>query len=242
MLQLACILFLHHSTGNCIWKGGVPEWFDAYNKANGTDYRIIQQAFPKSEPYGWHNYPYDYWNIWVNHAGPETYKEEPTLEMLTKEYNIIVWKHCFPGSNIQPDTGKPDIQSDVKSLENYKLQYAALKEKMHSFPETKFIVWTNAALIADWTNPEEAARSREFVDWVKNEWDEPGDNIFIWDFFELETDGGSLLNPAYAMKDGKDAHPNEEFSRRTAPLMAQRIVDVIEGRGDSGSLTGNPHP
>lgn len=30
------IIFLHHSTGQVIWNGGVPEWFARYNAEHGT--------------------------------------------------------------------------------------------------------------------------------------------------------------------------------------------------------------
>ena len=33
-------------------------------------------SFPKPNPYGWNNYPYDYYNIWVKNAGEELYMEE----------------------------------------------------------------------------------------------------------------------------------------------------------------------
>jgi hypothetical protein len=231
------IIFLHHSTGNCIWKGGVPEWIDTYNKGKGTSCQATEKAFPKKEPYGWNNYPFDYWNIWVNHAGPGPFLEEPTLEMLVEVYDLIIFKHCFPVSNILEDTGSPDINSAEKRQGNYRLQYAALKEKMRSFPDTQFLVWTNAALVPAFTNEAEAKRSREFVEWVIREWDEPEDNIFIWDFFELETEGGLYIKTEYANGE-KDPHPNQAFSQKTAPLFAQRIIDVLEGRGDTGSITG----
>lgn len=237
MKTRANILYLHHSTGNCIWKGGVPEWIAEHNQSTNTAYRITEQAFPKSEPYGWRNYPYDYWNIWVNNAGESPYQDEPTLEMLTREFDTIVFKHCFPVSSIQPDEGPADIASEVKTLGNYKLQYIALKEKMRSFPDTRFLVWTNAALLATNCSEDEAQRSREFVDWVIGEWDEPGDNIFVWDFFSLETDSGRFMNPAYA-NGAKDPHPNEIFSARVAPFFSRRLVSVLEGTGDRTSLTG----
>ncbi len=233
--QDAKIVLLHHSTGGCIWQGGVPEWFKEYNGRQGTAYQITEQAFPKGKPYGWKNYPYDYWNIWVNHAGAESFTEEPTLEILTRQYAVIVFKHCFPVSGIKPDTGKGEVDSEEKRLENYKLQYAALKAKLREFPQTRFIVWTGAAL----AKSDEGAgkRAREFFTWVKNQWDEKGDNIFVWDFYKLETEGGLYLKPEYCAKPG-DSHPGPDFSRACAPLLGQRIVDVIEGRGDSGSLTG----
>jgi hypothetical protein len=230
------IALLHHSTGNCIWKGGVPEWFEKYNAENNTSYEIIEQAFPKQEPYGWKNYPYDYWNIWVDHAGPEPYMEEPTLEMLTQKYELISWKHCYPVSKVQEDTGSPDVASEEKRLENYKLQYDALKEKMHQFPDTRFLVWTGAALVEPSSNDEEGQRARAFFEWAKNEWDEPGDNIFLWDLYELETEGGLFLKPEHA-PEPTNSHPSDAFSQMAAPCFCQRVVDILEGRGDSGSLT-----
>ncbi len=72
---------------------------------------------------------------------------------------------------------------------------------------------------------------------MKGTWDEKGDNIFVWDFRELETEGGLYLKPAHA--DGPaNAHPSRAFAAQAAPLLGRRIVDVIEGRGDQTSLTG----
>ena len=97
------IVFLHHSTGEVVWNGGVPECVAAWNRAHGTRYTIEERAFPSGDPYPWENYPYDYWNIWVKHAGRSAYRGEPTLEMLTRDYQLIVFKHCFPVSGIDAD-------------------------------------------------------------------------------------------------------------------------------------------
>jgi len=237
------IVFLHHSTGFNIWKGktgnigridrmrgkeyDVPAWFTDFNKTHGTNYRITQQVFPKAKPYGWNNYPYDYYNIWVKHGNADSYKEEPTLKTLTAKYDLIIFKHCFPVSGIEADLGKADIDSPEKRIENYKLQYEALKAKIHEYPETKFLLWTGAALVKGETTPEKAARSREFFTWVVNEWDEENDNLFLWDFYELETEGGVYLKDEYAVNNN-DSHPNPEFAAKAAPLFCQRIVEVIE--------------
>lgn len=233
----AKIILLHHSTGGRIWSGGVPDWFAEYNSTHGNSYSIIEQSFPKNTPYGWNNYPYDYWNIWVDNAGHDPYLQEPTLEMLTQDYDVIIWKHCYPVSDIQPDTGSPSISSSTKKIENYKLQYEALKDKMREFPQTRFIVWTGAARVRGATTEDRGMRARAFFEWVKNEWDEPGDNIYIWDFFELETEGGLYLKDEYAQSPA-DSHTNATFSARAAAYLCNRIIDVIEGRGDAGSLTG----
>jgi hypothetical protein len=163
--------------------------------------------------------------------------DEPTLEMLTRTYDVIVFKHCYPVSDIDEDTGSPSAESAVKTMENYKLQYAALKEKMLEFPDTKFIVWTGAALVRAKTDERRARRAREFFEWIKGEWDVSGDNVYVWDFFELETAGGLYLKPEYARSE-TNSHPNGEFARMAAPLFCKRIVDVIEGRGDSGNIMG----
>jgi hypothetical protein len=231
------ILFLHHSTGKIIWEAGVEGWLKWYNNNNNDEYRIEELAFPSKSPYGWKNYPYDYWNIWVSHAGPEGFMKNPTLEILTGRYRVIIFKHCFPVSNIVPCAGKSSVDSDVKCIDNYKLQYRALREKLLSFPECKFLVWTGAALVRGATDRASAERAREFFGWVRDEWDQPGDNIFIWDFFELETEGGLYLKDEYACS-STDSHPSRKFAERIMLFFCNRLVDVIEGRGDSASVTG----
>lgn len=244
------IIFLHHSTGHVVWKGqsggirgllgkkeAIPTWFSEYNQSNGTNYVISEQNFPKAQPYGWNNYPYDYYNIWVQNAGSQAYKDEPTLEMLTADYDVIIFKHCFPVSNILEDTGNPDPASPEKRMENYRAQYDSLKVKLNSFPNTRFILWTAAAHVKSNATEQEAMRTKEFVDWVINEWDKPEDNIYLWDFYALETEGELFLKEEYSAKKG-DSHPSAKFGERVAPLFASRIVDVIENNGTTTNLKG----
>ncbi len=233
------IIFLHHSTGKNVWLGNtnkylnklsnnsdVQSFFKNYNKINKTNYQITERTFPKEAPYGWKNYPFDYYNIWVKNAGDKPYLEEPTLEILTKEYDVIIFKHCYPVSKIGPDTGTPDIDSEIKSIENYKVQYNALKSKMHEFPDTKFIVWTPAVFNKNQMTEEQALRTRTFYNWILNDWDEKGDNIFIWDFYKYETEGGLYLLEKYSAGP-YNSHPNTEFSANAARHFSGFIIDVI---------------
>jgi len=245
------IIFLHHSTGLCIWNAGlskiagklgwfsgnVEKWFDNYNEKQGKNNKICEIDFPKKSLYGWSNYPYDYYNIWVKNGGYQPYKEEPTLEILTKEYDVIIFKHCFPVSSIGVDSSDPDINSSLRTLGNYKLQYDALKKKLFEFPNTKFVVWTPTALVEQRTSKDEAERANEFSEWVKNVWDTKGDNIYLWDFRELQVDGGLFFKNEYAASP-EDSHPGNTFSETIAPYFCKRVVDVIEGRGDITNLTG----
>ena len=233
------IAYLHHSTGGNVWDGGVPAFFTTYNHDHTTNYEITSIAYPDT-PYPWSNYPYDYWNLWVKPGGAAAYPGVPTLEQLVAQYDVIVFKHCFPVSAIGPDSdcNPPSVSSEVKTVANYKLQYDALKARLRTFPSKKFIVWTGAALKQSETTLAQAQRAKAFFDWVKTTWDEKGDNLFVWDFWALETAGSAgdlYLNDTNATG---DSHPAPGFCQTVAPLVGKRIVDVIEERGDSGSLTG----
>jgi hypothetical protein len=258
--------FLHHSTGQNIWEGDrstylskqidhisirlgwkfkkgptLPGLFKKYNRNKQTNYLIDNIIFPKQSPYGWNNYPFDYYNIWVKHSGGRLYLDEPTLEILTKKYDVLIIKHCFPVSNINADTGVADIDSDAKSISNYKLQYQALRDKFHLFPGTKFIVFTGAAQIKSNISESEAVRAKEFFKWVTEEWDLPNDNIFIWDLYSLQTEGGIYFKEKYAVSES-DPHPNETFSEKVSHVLFNRIIDVIEQNGSLTSLTGKIKP
>jgi hypothetical protein len=217
-------------------KGDVQKFFTEYNKVNDTDYIIKEIAFPKSSPYGWNNYPYDYYNIWVKNAGEQSFMDEPTLEMLTKEYDVIILKHCFPVSRISADTGSPDINSDAKKVENYKLQYNALKKKMHEFPNTKFIVWTPVVCTKKQMTEEEAKRTFQFYEWIMNEWKENEDNIYIWDYYSLQTEGSLYLLDKNAL-DSDNSHPNAVFSAKAGQLFCKFIIDIIQSSSESISPT-----
>jgi hypothetical protein len=157
--------------------------------------------------------------------------------MLTPDYDVIIFKHCFPVSYVSSDTLQTDVDSEKKTLANYKLQYDALKEKIHSYANTSFVVWTGAALVEGVTNEQQASMAREFSDWVINTWDEAGDNIYIWDFRALETEGGLYLKEEYATS-ASDSHPNKEFNAMAAELFVNRLLDVVENNGEKTDLKG----
>ncbi|MCF8380853.1 MAG: hypothetical protein K9H49_14870 [Bacteroidales bacterium] len=256
------IIFLHHSTGGVIWNGNktstlswfvgkisyrlskkieknprMPALFNNYNKKHKKNYYIKEMDFPKATPYGWENNPYDYYNIWVKNAGEEPFMKEPTLEMLTKEYQLVIFKHCFPVCNIQEDLDSADINSDLKTISNYKLQYSALRDKMHEFPDTKFILFTGAAQVKSRLTEAEAKRAREFFSWVRDEWDQAGDNIYLWDLYSLETEGSLYFKDEYAVSPS-DSHPNKDFAGNIVNLLFNRIIDVIDNNGNNTQVTG----
>lgn len=258
------ILFLHHSTGRIIWQGGdrpllakvagkinqelankienrsgLPGLIARYNKTSEVKYSVAKAEFPKKSPYGWNNYPFDYYNIWVKNSGEDYYQDEPTLEILTKKYQIIIFKHCYPVSNIQPDLDSADVNSEIKTLANYKLQYLTLREKLNEFPDTRFILLTGAAQVKSRITEEEAVRAREFFTWVINEWDRPDDNIYTWDLYSLETEGGLYFKEEYS-RSSTDSHPGSAFAERAVNLLFNRILDIIATSGKNTTPTGHP--
>jgi len=76
---------------------------------------------------------------------------------------------------------------------------------------------------------DEALRAREFHDWVVDIWDEKGDNIFIWDFYKYETEGGLYMLDKFS-EGPANSHPNREFSGNVSPLFSKFIIDVLEGK------------
>ena len=256
------IIYLHHSTGGVIWRGGndsfaakvvrrlsnkmadvidtksaLPQMLKKYNKDNDMNYSITELDFPKEKPYGWSNYPYDYYYIWVKNGGEKPFMEEPTLEILTKDYQVIIFKHCFPVSNIKPDPDTANINSEMKTISNYKLQYLALRNKFHEFPETKFILFTGAAQVKANVREEDAVRAKEFFSWVTNEWDLPDDNIYLWDLYSLQTEGGIYFKDDYAVS-STNSHPNKLFADNAVKLLFNRIIDLVETNGSGTTITG----
>jgi len=240
------VVFLHHSTGcNLYYQGNVAEWISDYNTEHGTNYLISERSYPNS-PYSWDNYPFDYWNLWVNNQCNNAYPGTECLDKITQNYDIIVFKHCFPGAYISADDANPSVSSNAQTLANYKLQYRALRTLMDSYPGKKFIVWTLAPLHRLATSSAEAARARQFVDWVKTSWlSEDGkqhSNIYIFDFFGYAAENnpaalnGKLNCLKYDYENdhlGSDSHPNELANQTIGPLFAQLIINVASIQTDS---------
>ncbi len=246
------IVFLTHSVGSGLYKEGkIKEWFTKYNSDNGTDILIDRRSYP-AEPYPWDNNPYDYWNVWVNgNCSNECFPS------LLERFDIVIMKHCYTAAKIEADINAPDIASDRKSLENYKLQYRAIRDLLDRNPETKFIVFTLTPRHRLRTNAAEAGRAKSFAEWVKNEWlQEDGkehDNIYIFDFWSLiaetnpspEKGAVNCIRYEYEKDHSSDnSHPNLLANETVAPVFARFILNTIEKResipvaGISVTVTG----
>lgn len=250
--QSGSAIFLHHSTGAGVYyEGNVAQWITDYNAEHGTNFELTEFAYPNT-PWDWENYPYDYWKLWADGSCNNTQDNIQCLDKLCQNYELIIFKHCFPGAGIEADYGNGDVTSPEKTLNNYKLQYRALLALFDQYPNNKFIVWTLAPLHRNATNTDQANRAAQFVDWVKNTWlTEDGNqhsNVTIFDFFGLAAEQNA--NPAhgkqYCLKydyegdhNGNDSHPNSFANQTIGPLFAEKITEVLTA-DPSGVLIQNP--
>ena len=86
------------------------------------------------------------------------------------------------------------------------------------FPNTKFLVWTGAVRVESNTTEEQALGAKAFFDWVRNEWDASDDNIFLWDFYQLETEGTLYLKNQNA-SGSSNSHPSKIFAEKIAAFV-----------------------
>ncbi len=227
------IIFLHHSTGGNVYNypaKGVPTWFNEYNAGHGTNFQISDRWYPSDN-----NMPVDYYQEWI---------EGNDLDSLTATYDVIIWKHCYPASDVYENTGSPDPSSSYQSIENYKAIYRLLRTKMDSYPNNIFIIWTipprhrlygpgNGDTLGN------AMRAREFTYWVKDTFlTEDGEhpNIYIFDFRGIVADSNNLfLKYEYERSHtGTDSHPNDSANNVAGPQFAQFIVNAVEDFESSG--------
>jgi hypothetical protein len=238
------VVFLHHSTGEGVYySGNVPQWISTYNTVNSTNYQVSERSYPNT-PYDWVNYPFDYWNLWINNQCDNTNPNIECISKLAQEFDVIIFKHCWPGASILADNGSPSINSDIKTLANYQLQYRALRSLMDSYPNKKFIIWTLAPLHRLVTTTDEASRARQFVNWVKTSWltedAKSHSNIYIFDFFGYAAESSltpvngkvNCLKYNYEINhnDGNDSHPNTLANQTIGPLFAEFIVNTIKNQ------------
>lgn len=233
-------IFLHHSTGGAVFsEGNVTQWISDYNTQHATNYSVTELAYP-NDPWGWENYPYDFWKLWVDGSCDNAVNNIQCFDRLCQDNELIIFKHCFPGAGISEDSGNGNVASAEKTLANYQLQYRALLALFDQYPNNKIMVWTLAPLHRNATDTGQTARAAQFANWVKNIWlTEDGKNhpnVFIFDFFGLAAE--QAASPANGMQyclkydyegdhNGSDSHPNTSANQLIGPIFAEQIVTTL---------------
>lgn len=236
------VLFIHHSTGgNLLNYGKVRD--NIYSKSTDIEFydhgynlykpMVLSKIFGKvtfrtglSDSNGY-MLGKDF-NIVVSNNSPKEYADifnrDPTDYTLNNilEYDIIIFKNCFPTSAIKSD----------EQLNEYKNLYDKVKLGISRFPDKKFIIFTQPPLRGEVTNKEDAQRARNLADYLAS----PGfvegyDNIYVFNFFDLLADSSgnntNMLRREYTSWFYRDSHPNKLANKTIGPLFSEFVLMVV---------------
>jgi hypothetical protein len=189
----------HHSTGDSILEGGLLTAL----KANNVDFYDInyKEAVVDGYVIGDHTDPPDFPK---NFTTPKYFDVIKGWELKgdKKQHDIIMFKSCFPASDIKDDA----------MLDQYKGYYNAILPVFKAHPDILFIAMSTPPLTKRETKPDRAARARTWAKWVTTEWAKDVRNVKVFDLFNALAvlDGkpeANTLVPQFAV--GKaDSHPS----------------------------------
>jgi hypothetical protein len=158
---------------------------------------------------------------------------------------IIVIKTCFPASAMS-EAGQPTdtLSPEMKTVYNYKWHWRHIIEVMRQHPENFFVIWTNAPLEPNSTNPSEAFLSHWFCTWAKDTLAQGLDlqtgvfpsNVYVFDFFHKLTGPNGMMLAYYAAGPG-DSHPNAAATALVAP---QFVSEIFNNSIAYENITGLP--
>lgn len=218
------IIFLHHSCGqNLIEQGRVREGLSAlgyefydhgYNDEGLRDAdgeytgRNFDVPNDNTDPDG----------LAAIFAQPLHSPPDNTFSYLM-QYDVILFKSCFPTSNIGSDEQLAEDQA----------YYLSMRDRMDQHPEKLFIVVTQPPQAPANSNPEEAARARALAEWLASDEFLAGHpNVFTFNFFGCLAGPDGFLRPEYRPDDEYDAHPNERANREIGPLFVAFVDQAIQ--------------
>jgi hypothetical protein len=148
--------------------------------------------------------------------------------------DIIMFKSCFPNSDIGADGTEPgDPLSSKRTLADYKAVFAGLGGEIRKYPNTLFIYMTFPPLVPLETTPESARRARAFNVWLKDEFfptyrRESGLNNFVmFDLFDVLADQDNVLKEEYRNANPRDSHPNGPANREAARRFMEYFRPVL---------------
>ena len=122
-------------------------------------------------------------------------------------------------------------------MAQYKEYYLEIREVVTQHPDHLFIAMTPPPLVPEATTPANAARAREFANWLTSEEYRAGlANLAIFDFFDALAEGDptslevNMLRAEYRPDAVGDSHPNERANQEVGPEFADFIIRSIESR------------
>jgi hypothetical protein len=223
------IIFLHHSVGvNLIAQGDVRQrltalGYEFYDHGYNGDGLVLADGTPSGMNF---DVPDDNTNPdgFAAIFGQALHDPPDNTFSYLMQYDVIVFKSCYPVSNIQSDD----------QLAEYKSYYLSIRERMDEYPNKIFILVTPPPEIPAETDAQAAARARDFADWLASgEYRNGHANVSTFDFFDLMADPSTNMLRIEYQSDEFDAHPNELANQTVGPLFADFIDQSIRAYGGS---------
>lgn len=219
--RVLSMVWLHHSTGDAILKGGL---FEALTNNKITFHDInYKQAVVDGYVVGDHTDPPDF---------PKTFNEPKYFNVIKgwelgggKQHDIIMFKSCFPSSDIKDDA----------MLEDYKKWYLSLLPTFKAHPDILFIAMSTPPLTRWETRPDRAARARAWSKWITIEYAKDVRNVKVFDLFNalaiLEgRPNADTLVPQFATARG-DSHPNREGAQAVTRMFIPWLNRAVRAAG-----------
>jgi|WetSurMetagenome_2_1015567.scaffolds.fasta_scaffold18299_2 hypothetical protein len=225
--------FFHHSTGLCIWgpngsSTSVPLQMAAYNTSHGytgtNAVTLTELWFPAEDD--------NEWGRW--HRIFENNEPSANIQPYYSGNRIMIVKSCFPSSNIEC-VGEPGdtVDMDYKTIFNYKWHWRHIIKVMKNHPQNFFVIWTNAALVPNQTNTQEALYAHSFCKWAKDTLAKGLDpvfgafppNVYVFDFFHKLVGTNYMLLLTYAT-DPDNSHPNAAATQLVAPQFVNETFNA----------------
>jgi hypothetical protein len=225
------IIFLHHSCGqNLIDQGGVREGlttlgYEFYDHGYNADGLRLADGTYTGTNFDVPDDNTDPDGFAAIFAQPLHDPPDNTFSYLM-QYDVILFKSCFPVSNIGDDA----------QLEAYRSYYLSIRDRIDQYPDKLFIIVTQPPQVPANSNPEEAARARAFTQWLQSDEYLAGHpNLTVFDFFGLLAGDDNFLRQEYR-GDEYDAHPNERANQIIGPQFVSFIDQAIRTYWGEGSL------
>lgn len=223
------IIFVHHSVGTNLLNdtdlrqqfadAGYQFWDHGYNWEGLHDPAGKPTGYSYNIP-GDGSDPHDYQRIFA-----QTVYSLPINALSDlMQYEVIMFKSCFPASSIQSD----------RQLQEYKIWYLSMRDFMDQHPEKIFIALTPPPLVRKETTASEGQRARQLSDWLKsNEFTAGHPNVFVFDLFGSLADDNPESPTANTLRveysNGEDSHPTKAANEMVAPQLFDFVTRAIEG-------------
>ncbi len=131
-----------------------------------------------------------------------------------ENYEVVMFKSCFPASN---------IESDEQTAE-YKRYFNQIGKAFRKENKVFFIACTAPPLVPNESSRANAKRARRFNNWLKNEWAPQFLNVAVFDFYGVLSDNKGFLRKPYRV-DEYDSHPatlgNKAATKKFVPFIGK---------------------